>query len=294
MIMSDDFKYTIKDIYKENKDNNKKMLSEYGADFWSGYRANNQYFDRRFMTLFSSWFPYAQIPEEGLESAADDFRYDVYSHLLANDKRYNELYRINVIEDNEAYSPVNNVDYTETYTEEVHSGREFNKGAQTDGETGFTAYGSTQTTENMSKTTGQQSNGETISKTYGAKASSDERKVSAFNDVDYSPAEKTEHTENTFTDGENNTYTQGQRTDTENNTITLGSHRDDTGVSRTEGARKDTTEDDGTKEYTLHKVGNMGIMTVDDILEKRKSFWSLFDFYGFIFGEIARDLLRGV
>lgn len=293
MLTSEDFKYTIKDIYKENKDNNRKMLSDYNSDFWEGYRANNQYFDRRFMTLYASWFPFIQVPEEGIESVADDFRYDVYSHLLANDKRYNELYRINVIPDNEAYSPVNNVDYTETYTEESHNGREFNKGAQTDGASGFTTYGSIQDSESKSKVNGQQSNGETISRTYGARSSADERKVSAFNESSYSPAEKNEHTEATYTDGENNTYTLGSHTDTENNTITRGSHRDDSSNTRTEGARKDTTDDDGTKEYTLHKVGNMGVMTVDDILEKRKAFWSLFDFYGFIFEEIARDLLRG-
>ena len=268
MLWSEDFKYTIKDIYKENKDNNKKMLAESGSDFWSGYRANSQYFDRRFMTLFGSWFPYNQEPSEGIESVADDFRYDVYSHLLANDKRYSELYRVNVILDNEAYSLTNNVDYTEEYSEESHLDREFTKGAQTDGDSGFTAYGSQENTEDRSKT-------------FGATGSSMEKSVSAYNDSNYAPVEKNE-------------YSDDEHTDTEDNTFTLGSHRDDTGHTHTEGSRIDSTDDDGTKEYTLHKVGNMGVQTVDDMLKKHWDNWSLFDFYGFIFAEIARDLLRGV
>lgn len=268
MLTSEDFKYTIKDIYKENKDNSRKMLSDYGSEFWEGYRANYQYFDRRFMTLYASWFPFVQVPEEGIESVSDDFRYDVYSHLLANDKRYSELYRINVIQDNDAYSLTNNVDYTEEYSEESHLDREFNKGAQTDGDSGFIARG-------------EQTVDEDLSRTYGQHTTTDTRSVSAFNSESYSPSEQNERNDATYTD-------------TEDNSTTYGSHRDDTGNTHTEGARIDTTGDDGTKEYTLHKAGNIGVQTVDDMLKKHWDNWSLFDFYGLIFAEIVRDLLRGV
>ena len=66
---------------------------------------------------FTSWFPFDQEYSEGVASIQQDFTFDVYAHLMANDKRYAELWRVNVIPDNEAYSLTNNVDVTETYGE---------------------------------------------------------------------------------------------------------------------------------------------------------------------------------
>lgn len=289
----DDFKYTIKDIFTQSQSENKPMLSNYNADFWSGYVSNYNYFDRRFKKLYTSWYPFDQETKEGRQYVADEFRADVYAHLMANDKRYSELYRINVIQDNDAYSLTNNVDYTEEYSEESHLDREFNKGAQTDGDTGFIAHGQQIVDEDKSKTIGQQINDEDISRSYGQHTTTDSRSVSAFNSEGYSPAEQNERNDAAHTDTEDNTYTLGSHTDTEDNSVTYGSHRDDTGNTHTEGARIDTTDDDGTKEYTLHKVGNMGVQTVDDMIKKHWDNWTLFDFYGFIFAEISRVLLRG-
>lgn len=285
--------YTVGDIYNQNKTDDKMMLSPYPADFWKPYRDNHNYFDRRFKVLYKSFFPYDQEESEGRESVSDDFRFDVYAHLMANDKRYSELFRVNVIPDNEAYSLTNNVDYTEEYSEESHLDRTFNKGAQTDGGTSFTAYGQQIVDEDKSKTVGQQINDEDISRSYAQHVTTDERSISAFNESGYSPAEKNQRTDGAHIDTEDNTYTLGSHTDTEDNSVTYGAHRDDSGSNKTEGAREDTTDDDITKEYTMHKSGNMGVQTVDDMLDKHIKVWSMFDFYGFIFGEIARDLLRG-
>ena len=290
----DDFKYTIKDIFTQSQSENKPMLSNYNADFWAGYVSNYGYFDRRFKKLYTSWYPFDQDAKEGRQYVSDEFRADVYAHLMTNDKRYSELYRINVIQDNDAYSLTNNVDYTEEYSEESHLDREFTKGTQTDGDTGFIAHGQQTVDEDKSKTIGQQINDEDISRSYGQHTTTDTKSVSAFNASGYSPAEQNIRDDAAHTDTEDNTYTLGAHTDTEDNSVTYGSHRDDTGNTHTEGARTDTTDDDGTKEYTLHKVGNMGVQTVDDMLKKHWDNWSLFDFYGLIFAEIARDLLRGV
>ena len=86
--MSDENVYTIGDIYNKNKTDETLMLSAYPADFWKPYRDNNAYFDRRFKTLYKSWYPYDQESDEGLAAVADAFRMDVYAHLTANDKRY--------------------------------------------------------------------------------------------------------------------------------------------------------------------------------------------------------------
>lgn len=289
----EEFKYTIKDIFAQSQSDNKPMLSNYNSDFWAGYVSNYNYFDRRFKKLYTSWFPFDQDAKEGRQYVADEFRADVYAHLMANDKRYTELYRVNVISDDDAYSLTNNVDYTEEYSEESHLDRTFNKGAQTDGGTSFTAYGQQVVDEDKSKTVGQQINEEDISRSYAQHVTTDERSISAFNESEYSPAEQNQRTDGAHIDTEDNSYTLGTHTDTEDNSVTYGTHRDDSGSNRTEGAREDTTDDDGTKEYTLHKSGNMGVQTVDDMLDKHIKVWSMFDFYGFIFGEIARDLLRG-
>lgn len=259
--------YTIKDIQKYCSEHNVKMLSDYTADFWAGYKANYLRFDRLFMKRFSSWFPFDQEYSEGVSAIQQDFTADVYAHLMANDKRYSELWRVNVIPDDDAYSLTNNVDYTESYEEDNSRDVTFNKGAQID-------------TEDLSKTKGQQIDTEDLSKTYGAQSEDTVNSTSAYNSASFQEVDKTEVDRDSFDDTEDNSRTYGSRTDTEDN-------------SRTAGAREDTTGETGSKDYTLHKVGNMGVQTVDDMLLKHWDNWSMFDFYGMIFDEIARDLLRG-
>lgn len=259
--------YTIKDIYAQNVLESKPMLSAYTGDFWAGYRSNSSYFDRRFKKLYTSWFPFDQEASEGVQAVSDEFRADVYAHLMVNDKRYSELFRVHSVDDDD-YSLLDNYDMTETYSEETHNDRTFDKGAQTDGSTGFTAYGQQVVEEDLSKTFGAQNNDTTNS-------------TSSYNDSTYTPVDKTE-------------VDIDAHTDTEDNSTTYGTHRDDTGNTRTEGARQDVTDDDGTKEYTLTRKGNIGVSTATDMMQKAVEFWDLFSFYDFIFSEIARDLLRGV
>ena len=71
--------------------------------------------------------------------------------------------------------------------------------------------------------------------------------------------------------------------------MTYGAHKDERDDTYTEGARQDVTDED----ITVHKVGNMGVQTVDDMLKKHWDNWSMFDFYGLIFEDIAKNLLRG-
>lgn len=285
--------YTIGDIYAKNKSDNKMMLSPYPADFWKGYRDNSNYFDRRFKVLYKSWFPYDQETEEGLESVADDFRFDVYAHLMANDKRYSELFRINSIQDNTAYSLTNNVDVTETYNETNSKDITFDKGSQTDTEDLEHTKGAETDTEDLEFTKGAETDTEDLSKTFGAHGIDTENSTSAFNETGYSPVDKTEVDDGEHTDTEDNSRTYGQRIDSEDNSRTYGQRIDSEDNSRTYGARQDKSDEDGTKDYTLHRVGNIGTQTVDDMLLKHWDNWNLFDFYKLIFEEIARDLLRG-
>ena len=317
--IEDDKVYTIKDIQKYTNEHNVKMLSEYDADFWKGYKSNYQYFDRLFMKRFTSWYPFDQDPVDGLASIQQDFTFDVYSHLLANDKRYSELWRVNVIPDNEAYSLTNNVDYTETYSETNGRDITFNKGAETDTEDLEHVKGSQTNTEDLSRVKGSQTDTEDLefvkgsetdtedlSKTLGEHETETKNSTSAYNSSTFEPVDKTEvddkeHTDTednsrTFgerTDTEDNSRTYGERTDTEDNSRTEGQRTDTDDNSRTYGAREDTTEETGSKNYTNHKVGNMGVQTVDDMLLKHWNNWTMFNFYEFVFDEIAANLLRG-
>lgn len=259
--------YQIKDIYKYCRDNNIKMLSTFNGDFWNYYKSNYQNFDRLFKKEFTSWYPFDQERGATLEDITAEFIADVNAFLTVNSKRYSELWRAYNIEDNTAYSLTNNVDYTETrdLTRELEG--EDNKGEQINKTTGSTSYDS-QTVERDTDTT------------QGQRTDSEEHKVSAYNDSTYAPADYNENIK-------------GLESDTVDETIRYGSHTDSTSEKLTEGARNDTRSEDVSESETIHKVGNMGVQTVDDMLKKHWDNWAVFDFYMFIFREIARDLLRG-
>lgn len=248
--------YEIKDIYEYCKSENKPMLSTYDADFWKPYRDNYNFFDRLFMKKYRSWFPMDQ--EGDLDELVTDFAFDVKSLLMVNDKRYSELYRVNIIEDNDAYSLVNNVDVTETTNRDV----EFNKGAQENEDDFETEYGQYVIEQDNEST-------------YGATSGTDTKSVSAYNSATYDPAEQIASSTT-------------QHIDSQNNDTTHNSHTDTHGGTHTEGARQDTTNED----IIYHKVGNQGTMTVDQMLKLHLDTWE-FDFYAIIFADIAKYLLRG-
>lgn len=293
LIMEDRNVYTVGDIYAQNVQENKKMLSDYPADFWEPYRNNHEYFDRRFKSLYKSWFPYDQEEAEGRKAVSDEFRLDVYAHLMANDKRYSELFRVHTILDNDAYSLVNNVDYTET--RQRTEGREGTdvKGSETITDSSSDQYGSQVVTADNERVKGSETITEDNDLTRGQREDTTYNSTSAFNESTYSPVDKTEFTQGQQLDHDDRERVEGQRTDTEDLSTTYGQHTDTHSGSRTEGSRTDTTDLDITENESIRKVGNMGVQTVDDMLLKHWDNWNLFDFYKLIFSDICRDLLRG-
>lgn len=286
--------FTIKDIYEQNVSENKKMLSDYPADFWQPYRNNHTYFDRRFKKLYSSWFPYDQDTDEGKQAVSDEFRMDVYAHLLANDKRYAELFRVNTILDNDAYSLTNNVDYTETRQRTEGRDGENVKGSETITDTFQTSYGEQTVTQDNETTYGAQTITDDNDTVKGQRDDTTINSTSAENESGFSPVDKTEFTEGEQTDHIDNERTISSHTDSQDNETTYGAHIDKGNNSRVDGERTDTSSLDITENESIRKVGNMGVQTVDDMLAKHWNNWSaLFDFYRLIFSEISRDLLRG-
>lgn len=264
--------YNVKDMQKYAADHDLKLLSDFTpdrltGDWWEEYRNNYKKFDLLFRNKYASLIPMFQDDHEDIGELVTAWRKDVEAFLLANDKRFLELWRINTIPDDDAYSLTNNVDYTETYSEEAHTDVEFNKGQQQNSTDEEREYGSQQIDED-------------IEREYGRHETETTHYNSAYNDSTYQPVDK-------------NSVDDKSHTDTEDNTITHGAHTDTVDGSYTEGTRKDTTDNDYTKEYELHKIGNMGIQTVNDNLMKQQNVWEGFDWYGFIFEEIAKNLLRG-
>lgn len=67
--------------------------------------------------------------------------------------------------------------------------------------------------------------------------------------------------------------------------ISTGERQDSS--SNTYGSQSNS----GTEDYTLTRKGNIGVMTVQDMLKKQNDFWSSFNFYHYVFGVIAKELL---
>lgn len=64
------------------------------------------------------------------------------------------------------------------------------------------------------------------------------------------------------------------------------------------GARSDSTSatygtqtNTGSENYTLTRKGNIGVMTSSDVIKKHIELWESFNFYHYVFGVIARELL---
>ena len=125
---------TVKDMYKYSSENTTQLLSDYSADFWSDYITNYQVYDKLFCRLYRSWFYFLQEHDQTIAAITSDFTADVYAHLLLNDKKYSELYRIHVLPD-EDYSLTNNYDMHEEMDKDTTSSGSDTYGERTDGDT---------------------------------------------------------------------------------------------------------------------------------------------------------------
>ena len=75
----------------------------------------------------------------------------------------------------------------------------------------------------------------------------------------------------------------------DSNTTAVGSRED---VNQfTKGQETDTNRTQGSDSHTLRRYGNLGVMTVDDILTKHVGFWEKWDFLQIIFNDICKDYL---
>lgn len=77
---------------------------------------------------------------------------------------------------------------------------------------------------------------------------------------------------------------------TDNSNATTIGNREDT-HQFTKGQETDTSRTQGQDSHTLRRYGNIGVMTVDDLLKKHSDFWQLFNFYKIVFDDICKNFL---
>ena len=125
---------TVNDMYKYAKDNNVILLSNFNATFWQEYVTNHTKYDKLFRRLYYGFKYFMQECDSDLEDISDvttEFIDDVYNHLLVNKKKYEELYRIHVITDEE-YSITDNYHITEIMDKEFTEDNDNQYGSRSD------------------------------------------------------------------------------------------------------------------------------------------------------------------
>lgn len=246
----------VQEMRKQAQKNNSPLLSNYPSDFWAEYRNNYARYDDLFNRMYRGFAYFMQEPAEPIADITENFTNDVYNHLLVNDKKYSELFRINSIDDDD-YSLLNNYDVTETMQKSTSENGSVDVGARSD---------------SQSYTKGAQTDSASMS--YGQKTTTSTDKVAPYDS-------------DVFNNNSENSVIEGARSDT-SNTIE-GSRSDSTSTSL--GAQHNTHADAGTENYTLTRVGNIGVMTATDLLDKHDKFWKAYNFYAMIFNDICRELL---
>lgn len=115
----------VEDMYKYAKQNSLELLSDYPADFWLDYISNHEDYDKQFMRMYRSYRYYMQNPydkdNETIADITDDFIEAVYMHLKMNNKKYTELYKINVLNDS-TISPLDDYSMTEIMDRTIVNG----------------------------------------------------------------------------------------------------------------------------------------------------------------------------
>ena len=304
-------------IYKYCRDNDIGMLSAFNADFWEVYRNNYEYFDRLFWRTYKHFVPFSLIESEDEEELATEWVYDVLAFLMANEKRYSELWRLQGISDVD-YNILDNYNVRETHSTTATGSVADSIGAKTETKSGSMAYGSTTETdantynhgarsESDSETLGYDDVTRTIRGTedLGSQENTSENKVSAFNENSYSPKEYNESNLGTrhdssetydITDSREDTksssHSEASYSDTESKSKTIGSHTDTESASIQHSAQNNTRATSDSENKTINKSGNLGIYSKSKLLSEHAELWTAFNFYKLIFDEIADEFLR--
>ena len=110
-------KKTVKEMYEVTKSAGTPLLSNFNAVFWNDYIEHYIELDRYFARRYRSFRYFAQEESDTIEVVTQNFTSSVYEHLLVNKKRYEELYRVQSVNDTD-YMLLDNYNVNETVTKE--------------------------------------------------------------------------------------------------------------------------------------------------------------------------------
>lgn len=309
-------KNRVDEIYKYCSEENVPMLSSYDSDFWEVYIENYQYFDKLFMKTYRKFLAFSS-DEDTVEENAEDWISDVYSWLIANDKRYSELWRMQEISDTD-YSMLEPYKVTESHSSSASKSGSDNMGAKTDTKSSSTVYGATTISDSGSYVHGAKSEADSESMSYGedttrnttnstigSQENTNENKVSAYNESAYSPKDYQDTTLGSRSDSSSNTevrdshsdsktssHTEQSYTDTESKTRGVNSHTDSISDTNIYGAHTNTHTGTESETKSVNKRGNLGVFSPAKLLGEHVELWSAYSFYKLIFDEIAEQFLR--
>ena len=321
---------TVNDMYKDARSSNAPLLSNYEAPFWSEYVSDFSNYDRVFNRLYKSFEYFLQEEDDSVSECRSNFTEDVKCLLIANSKKYSELYRTYKIDDS-IYSLTDNYDVTETYSGNKLTTIESRLGSRTDNTKTSDVIGSKTDSIENTDIIGAINNTETMNNgvkntnentTYGAKntnentiyGSGTSETVDEVSPMDSNmfynnnknfttTSEKTDSkqtTHSTFTDSKQTTYSaftdsktinEAERTNTSNNVVNSGEQNNSSNNTYTRGEQSDTHNHDETESYNIRKRGNIGVQTATDMISKHNQFWNSYEFYTLIFKDICKELL---
>lgn len=291
---------TVNDMYEHTKTANTPLLSSYQAEFWADYVQNFTKYDKLFRRLYKSFWYFDQLYDDSVSIVTADFTDEVYNHLLVNAKKYSELYRINVVND-EDFSIVDNYNIIENMNRETEKNTTDVYGQRNDSESDTIGA----RTDSKSESLGQRSDSksETIGSredsanyTQGAQNNQTTVGIEGFNSSSFQDSDKTTDAIGQRIDS--NTSTLGSQSNSESSTIGAQSNSSSSTIgaqtntkSFTKGNQSDNHSDEGTETYTLTRRGNIGVKTAQEVMREQKDFWTPYEFYTYIFRDIARELL---
>lgn len=321
---------TVNDMYKDARGSNAPLLSNYEAPFWSEYVSDFSNYDRVFNRLYKSFEYFLQEEDDSVSECRSNFTEDVKCLLIANSKKYSELYRTYKIDDS-IYSLTDNYDVTETYSRNKLTTIESRLGSRTDNTKTSDVIGSktdsientdiigaitnTETMNNGTKNTSENINygpkktnentiyGSGSSETVGEVSPMDSNMFYNNNKNSTTTSEKTDTKQiinSDSTDSKQTTYSaftdsktinEAERTNTSNNVINSGEQNNSSNNTYTKGEQSDTHNHDETESYNIRKKGNIGVQTATDMISKHNNFWNSYEFYTLIFKDICKELL---
>lgn len=248
------------ELYKSILPAGELLPTNTNFDFWDDvYGEASAEYDREFARRYKNFLYFDFLEAETTSDALTNFKADVLSILTFNKKRYEEIYRVFCVTDED--DPITyNYDMIET-TGAQHSETEYGATSHTKGQETFTKGEEQLTKGSQSNTIGGTTNTHSV--------------------APYNVQTLTPESSDAITQQSN---TEGQRIDTEGQRIDTNSARTDTALAHT-----DQTDSD---EWTLTRRGNIGTQTAADILRLHSTYWTeQYKFMQLIFDDIAAQLL---